>query len=226
MQDYPNIEIVIKDGGSTDGTRELIECYNRQVGGRLVWKSESDHGIYEAMNDGYQMSGGDIIVFFNDVLLHKAVVSHMVKAIEDGGENCLGAHADLVYADGGKVVRYWQMGEGKIRQGWMPGHPTLYLKREVFERYGLYDTSYKVSADYEFMVRFLYGKENCLVYVPEVIVSMFYGGTSTQGLDGYLTSFREGHQALRKNGVKGAWLIDMRRTMRVLKQFGKSGSLE
>ncbi len=219
MQDYPSIEIIIKDGGSTDGTKDLIEKYSRELGEGLLWKSESDKGLYDAMNQGYQMSTGDIVVFFNDVLTHRSVVSHMVNAIEAGGEDCIGAHADLVYANGEKVIRYWHMGKGKIMQGWLPGHPTLYLKRKVYEKYGLFDTSYRGSADYEFMIRVLRGREEKLAYVPEMIVSMFYGGTSTNGISGYLMSLREGHRGLKKNGVKFAFLIDIKRTMRVLGQF-------
>lgn len=218
-QDYPAIEIVVKDGQSTDGTKELIASYARELGNKLIWKSSADRGIYDAMNQGYQMSQGDIIVFFNDVLVHKSVVSHMVQAIESGGDDCIGAHADLIYADGDKVVRYWRMGKGKIRQGWMPGHPTLYLKREVYEEFGLYDASYQCSADYEFMVRALTGREQQLAYVPEMIVRMFYGGTSTQGLRNYFVSLREAHRALKSNGVRGALLADLRRTWKVMMQF-------
>jgi len=219
IQDYPDIEIIIKDGGSTDGTKELIARYSKGIGSILVWKSETDNGLYDAMNKGYRMSTGDIIVFFNDILIHKSVVSHMVHAIDSGGEMCIGAHADLVYEDENKVIRYWRMGKGKIRQGWLPGHPTLYLKREVYEKYGLFDTTYKGSGDYEFMIRVLDGREEKLVYVPEMIVSMFYGGTSTGGIRGYLISLREGHRALKKNRVKFAFVIDIRRMLRVLEQF-------
>lgn len=220
-QDYPAIEIVVKDGQSTDGTKELIASYALELGNKLIWKSSADRGIYDAMNQGYQMSHGDIIVFFNDVLVHKSVVSHMVQAIEAGGDDCVGAHADLIYTDGDDVIRYWRMGKGTIRQGWMPGHPTLYLKRDVYEQYGLYDISYRCSADYEFMVRALAGREQRLAYVPETIVRMFYGGTSTQGLNSYLLSLKEAHRGLRNNGIRGAFMIDIRRTWKVLKQFGK-----
>ncbi len=224
IQEYSEIEIVIADGGSTDGTLDLIKQYkNRLVScgrnDRLIWKSEPDRGIYDAMNKGYHMCSGDIVVFFNDCLAHPHVVEHMVGAIESGGEFCVGAHADLVYVNDGKIVRFWHMGIGSFREGWMPGHPTLYLKREVYEKCGLYDTSYKCSADYEFMLRCLYGQEARLVYVPEVIVKMYYGGTSTQGLKSYMLSLWEGHQGLKKNGIKGAFIIDIRRTLKVLRQF-------
>lgn len=101
----------------------------------------------------------------------------------------------------------------------MPGHPTLFLKREVYERYGSYDISYRCAADYEFMVRFLKDENNRLMYVPEVLIAMYYGGTSNAGLRNYLVSFKEGYQALKKNGVRHPLWITLKRTIRVLRQF-------
>ena len=140
-QDYPQIEVIIVDGGSTDGTVEIVKEYADKTKYNCKWISEKDKGIYDAMNKGYMLSQGDIIAFFNDLFLKCDAVSIMVNAIIN--ENADGAHADLVYADGDKVKRYWHMGTGNIRQGWMPGHPALYLRREVYEKYGLYDISYK-----------------------------------------------------------------------------------
>lgn len=219
QQDYPEIEIVVKDGGSTDGTVKAIREYKKRLGSRLVWISEKDNGIYDAMNKGYQISNGDIIVFFNDIFTTKYAVSHMVKAIQEGGPECMGAHADLVLMNGDRVVRKWKMGKGYFRTGWLPGHPTMYVKRDVYEIYGLYDTRYRCSSDYEFMIRAFYGREERLAYVPETIVRMFYGGMSTGGLKNYLVSLTEGHEALKRNGVKFAWWIDFRRIIRVLLQF-------
>lgn len=218
-QDYPGIEVAVWDGGSTDGTQDLLREYQGLPDMELVWESGKDSGIYDAMNKGYAMASGDIIAFFNDVYCRKDAVSLCVKAMQEQG--CAGVHADLVYADGERVVRTWRMGVGDIRQGWMPGHPTLFLRREIYERYGLYKTDYRVAADYEFMVRILKDGEVKLAYVPETIIRMFYGGTSTKGLEGYLTSLREGHRALAENDVRGGWRIDIRRTVRVLRQFGK-----
>ena len=216
-QDYPFIEVVICDGGSTDGTLDIIREYIEISEMNIIWKSEKDNGIYDAMNKGYAMSSGDIIVFFNDVFSRKDAVRMCVEAIER--EACQGVHADLVYVEQNRIVRYWKMGKGRIQQGWMPGHPTLFLKREVYETYGLYKPDYKVSADYEFMVRILKKEDVKLAYIPEVIVKMFYGGTSTEGIQGYLLSLQEGHRALKENEIRGAALIDLKRTFRVLKQF-------
>lgn len=215
-QDYPDIEVVIKDGGSTDGTLEVIREYQENSALDIHTKSQKDTGIYDAMNQGYAMSTGDVIAFFNDVFTEPSAVSKLVAAIDDG---YVGVHADLVYKDGERIVRKWNMGKGSIYGGWLPGHPTLFLKREIFEKYGLFDTSYRISADYEFMVRFLKDEENQLAYVPETLVSMFYGGASSGGLKNYIRSLVEGHHGLKKNRIRMAWWIDVRRTIRVLMQF-------
>lgn len=223
-QDYGAIEVVIVDGASTDKTVELIREFSRRFESegaerKVTWVSERDRGLYDAMNKAYQLSSGDIIAVCNDKLCTSDAISLLAGAIEAGGADCIGAHADLVYVDGGRVVRTWHMGQGDLRQGWMPGHPTLFLKREVYEKYGAYDISYRCAADYEFMVRFLKDEKNELAYVPRVLVSMFYGGTSNAGLFNYLVSFKEGYCALRKNGVKAPLLITLKRTVRVLRQF-------
>ncbi|MDE7198700.1 MAG: glycosyltransferase [Lachnospiraceae bacterium] len=222
-QDYRDVETVIVDGASTDGTVELIRRFAAKMADRqgfsVRWVSEPDAGLYDAMNKAFSMSTGDVIAVCNDKLCRPDAVSRLVAALENGGPRCIGAHSDLVYVDGERVVRQWHMGQGKISQGWMPGHPTLFLRRSVYEKYGLYDTAYHCAADYEFMVRFLKEEENRLAYVPEILVAMFYGGTSNAGLGNYLVSFQEGYQALRKNGVPHPLWITMRRTLRVLLQF-------
>lgn len=218
-QDYPDVEVNIKDGGSTDDTLKYIREYESYSHNKVNFKSYPDKGIYDAMNQGYQMASGDIIVFFNDIFLHGGVVTKMVECLEEHPE-CVGAHADLIYVADEKIVRYWKMGPQRgIYSGWMPGHPTLFLKREIYETYGLYDPAYKVAADYEFMVRFLKDKENKLAYLPETIIKMYYGGTSTANTGSYLISLKEGHRALTDNGIKGAVAIDLLRTCRVLLQF-------
>ncbi len=218
-QTYSPIEVVIADGGSTDDTISLIQQFARNGGLEVKWVSERDKGLYDAMNKAFCLSTGDIIAVCNDRLSEKDAVSSFVEAIEQAGEDCIGAHSDLVYMEGDKIVRSWHMGQGNISQGWMPGHPTLYLKREIYEKYGQYDITYHCAADYEFMVRFLKDGSNRLAYVPRVLITMFYGGTSNAGLKNYLVSFKEGYMALRKNGVKHPLLITLRRTLKVLRQF-------
>lgn len=222
IQSYPDIEVVIKDGGSTDGTIDIIRNYQETSKHTVIWETKPDSGIYDAMNQGYKLCSGDVILFFNDEFIDSQAVKNMMEVLEKHPE-CVGAHADLVYMDGEKVVRRWEMGEGSIEQGWMPGHPTLFLKREIYEKYGLYNTSFKIAADYEFMIRFLKDKENQLAYYPNTIVSMFYGGTSNGGL-GYFVSLKEGHKALKMNGIRHSSLIDIKRSIRVLRQFERHSS--
>lgn len=225
-QDYEDIEIVIKDGLSTDGTLEVIQKYADKSKYKIVWTSGKDRGIFDAMNQGYRLSTGDIVAFFNDRFLKKDAVTKVVQAITerncDGKEMYDGVHADLIYAQDGKVIRYWKMGKGDIREGWMPAHPTLYLWRRVYEKYGLFDTSYKCSADYEFMVRILKDGELRLAYIPEILVEMFYGGTSSNGIKSYGLSLQEAHRALKENQIKGSCFIDIKRSLRVMGQFLKA----
>jgi len=220
-QDYPNLEVCISDSCSIDGTLEVIEEYAKTSKHSVVYKSEKDFGIYDGINRSIQMSSGDYLEIMNDEYTCTDAISKLVGAIEEAGD-VVGAHADLVYKEGDMVRRYWKMGNGTIRSGWMPGHPSLMLKREIYEKYGLYNTSYICSADYEFMVRFL-KDGNKLVYVPETLISMFYGGTSTGTAASYTTSIMEALRALKENGVKGRLVITGLRTLRVLGQFVRGG---
>lgn len=216
-QDYENIEYIIVDGASTDDTMSVIREAEQYFGERLRWISEKDQGIYDAINKGLKLATGDYIGTCFDQFAGNDVISKMVAIMEKEGTD--GVHGDLDYMDGEKAVRKWRQGQGDIRKGWMPGHPTLYLKREVYEKYGLYKTDYRISADYEYMIRILKDGEVKLSYIPEVLIKMAHGGTSTGSLGAYLEGMREGHRALKENGVKLAWLVDLRRTLRVLGQF-------
>lgn len=218
-QDYPNIEYIIVDGASTDDTMDVIREAKTLFGDRLVWISEKDTGIYDAINKGLKLATGDYIGTCFDQFASTDVISKMVAIMEAEGTD--GVHGDLNYMDGDKIVRKWRQGQGSIRSGWMPGHPTLYLKKEVYDKYGLYKTDYRISADYEFMIRILKDNEVKLSYIPEVLIKMSHGGTSTNSLGAYLEGMREGNRALRENGIKFAFVTDILRTLRVLTQFVK-----
>lgn len=224
MQDYPEIEVVISDGGSSDGTVEIIQKFAEKSRYRFDVVSEKDGGLYDALNKDVQRATGDYLMVMNDQLLFKDAVRRLVEAIER--ECADGSHADLIYATDTDVIRLWHMGKGSIYTGWMPGHPTLLLKREVYEQYGSYNISYKSAADYEFMIRILKDKTVKLAYVPGILVRMYYGGTSTVSIKSYLRSLSEGHKALTENGIHGAFLIDILRTGRVLIQFRTTGRVQ
>lgn len=216
-QTYPNIEHIIVDGGSTDGTVELLKKLEEKEPGRISWMSEKDNGIYDAINKGIRMATGDIVGCCFDRYADEGVLMRMVEIMQKEGTD--GVHGDLCYMDGDRIVRKWHQGQGVIRSGWMPGHPTLYLKKEVYDKFGLYRTDYRISGDYEFMVRILYRKEVTLSYLPEILIYMSHGGTSTNSLGAYVESMMEGHRALVENHVPFAWVTDLCRVVRVLSQF-------
>lgn len=216
-QTYPNIEHIIVDGGSTDGTVDLLKELEEKEPGRISWISEKDNGIYDAINKGIRMATGEIVGCCFDRYADEGVLMRMVEIMEKEGTD--GVHGDLCYMDGDRIVRKWHQGQGVIRSGWMPGHPTLYLKKEVYDKFGLYRTDYRISGDYEFMVRILYRKEVTLSYLPEILIYMSHGGTSTNSLGAYVESMMEGHRALVENHVPFAWVTDLCRVVRVLSQF-------
>lgn len=232
-QDYPSIEVCIADSCSNDGTVEVIKEYaqnqiqkNRDGENfkEVKWISKKDSGIYEGLNNSIALATGDYLQVMNDEFTQSCAVSKLVKAIEDkdtcsNPDNVLGAHSDLIYASDGKVVRSWKMGDGNLRSGWMPAHPTLLLKREVYEKYGLYNTSYVSAADYEFMVRILKEGKNSLGYVPETLVSMFYGGTSSAGIYNYWRSMTESLRALKENHIHFRLWVIFLRFIKVALQF-------
>ena len=216
-QTYPNIEHIIVDGGSTDGTVDLLKELEEKEPGRISWMSEKYNGIYDAINKGICMATGEIVGCCFDRYADEGVLMRMVEIMEKEGTD--GVHGDLCYMDGDRIVRKWHQGQGVIRSGWMPGHPTLYLKKEVYDKFGLYRTDYRISGDYEFMVRILYRKEVTLSYLPEILIYMSHGGTSTNSLGAYVESMMEGHRALVENHVPFAWVTDLCRVVRVLSQF-------
>lgn len=216
-QDYPKIEYIVVDGGSDDETLSVLKEAESLFGAGFHWISEPDKGIYDAINKGLRMATGDIVGLMFDRFTSGHVVSLMVETMEKEGAD--GVHGDIDYVDGERVVRRWRMGGGSIKKGWMPGHPTLYLRRGVYEKYGCYKEDYRIAADYEFIVRILKDGDVKLAYIPHVLVNMFYGGTSTGNLGSYIESFRESYRALKENNVSGAFFICVRRTFRVFFQF-------
>lgn len=205
-QSYPNVEHIVQDGGSTDGTLATIsELANS--GTQLV--SEPDEGIYDAINRGIARASGDVIglMHSDDFFAHDHVLSRVAQAFEETGAD--GVYGDLDYVsadDPARVVRQWRAGDYqhvRLKRGWMPPHPTLYLRREVFERWGLYDTRYRIAGDYDAMLRFLLRGRISLSYIPEVLVKMRVGGESNKSLARIFRKSREDLSAIRENDLGG-----------------------
>lgn len=181
-QDYPDIEYIVVDGASKDGSMAIINEYKDRIA-KVI--SEPDHGMYEAINKGIRMATGDIIglVHSDDFLYDNHTVSAIVEAFKK-------TNADFIYGDGifvnaentNKVVRNWIGGpyyRWKVRCGWLPLHPTCYIRRDVMMREGLYDESYKIAADSELLVRYLYKAHLKVAYLKRKIIRMRMGGLST-----------------------------------------------
>lgn len=181
-QDYPDIEYIIVDGLSNDGSIAIINKYRDRL---AKFVSEPDSGMYEAINKGIRMATGDVIglVHSDDFLYDNHVISDVVKKFEDTG-------ADIVYGDGiyvnsqntQKIVRNWIGGtyyRWKVACGWLPLHPTCYIRREVMMREGLYDESYKIAADTDLLIRYLYKAQLNVVYLKRRLIRMRMGGLST-----------------------------------------------
>ena len=186
-QDYPDIEYIIIDGASNDGSVDTIKSMMEDGRWKKSWKfiSESDHGMYEAINKGIRMATGDIIglVHSDDFLFDNRVISDIVKRFEV-------TKADFLYGDGvyvnfndtNKLVRNWIGGsysKWKVRCGWLPLHPTCYIRRDVMMREGLYDESYKIAADSDLLFRYLYMANLKVAYLKRKIIRMRMGGLST-----------------------------------------------
>ena len=207
-QSYPNIEHVVKDGGSTDGTLEVLARY----AGKIKLVSKKDSGIYDGMNQALAEATGDIVAILNsdDMYAGPGSVAAMVGAMTSLGADT--AWSDLVYVDrkdASRVVRKWRSSAytpGKFQKGWHPPHPTFFVRRGLYEKYGYFRTDMRVSADYELMLRFLEKYRVSGVYVPEVTVKMRSGGTSGSNLARLYKMRREDHEAWRVNSLKGGFL--------------------
>ncbi|MEO1638557.1 MAG: glycosyltransferase family 2 protein [Pseudomonadota bacterium] len=220
-QSHTRIEHIVQDGGSTDGTQEYLRA-NGFPGMQL--ESAPDDGIYDAINKGIKRATGSVIglLHADDMLANRGVVASIAEAFADPEVD--GVYGDLQYVardDVTRVIRNWRAGRfnrAALRRGWMPPHPTLYLRREIFGHAGLYDTSYRISGDYEGMLRFLSDEELTLHYIPQTLVRMRMGGVSNQSLRQMLRKSGEDYRAIRKNKVGGVGTL-LAKNLRKLPQF-------
>lgn len=204
LQSFTDIEHLVIDAQSTDGT--LKEIALRQTPAMRII-SEPDSGIYDALNKGMRMATGQIfgIVHSDDTLAHEHVLSRVADAFADPAIDAVYGDLDYVAHDNPeRIVRRWRSGAfhpNKLRRGWMPPHPALFIRREVFELHGGYDTRYRIAADYDAILRW-FGKGGLrAAYIPEVLVKMRLGGESNRSLERIFRKSREDLKALRSNGI-------------------------
>lgn len=205
-QTHPDIEHLIIDGGSTDRTLALVAEHGSHVA-RVV--SEPDDGIYDAMNKGMRLATGDLVGCLNsdDLFATPQVLADVARmATQQGADAVYGdvTHFDPARAD--PLVRYWRAGSyslRKVRLGWMPPHPSLYVRRAVIERIGVFDASLRIAGDYEFMLRLFSQPGLKVSYVPEVLVDMRVGGASQRSFGALMLKSREDLRALRRHRMGG-----------------------
>ena len=223
LQTGIEFEHLLIDGASTD---DSIAIAKRNAAHSLRVFSERDRGIYDAMNKGIRLASGEIIGLINadDVLAHAGVLSQ-VSTVLDQNPKAMGCYANLVYVDRAmpdKIVRYWRSNPftmGLFARGWVPPHPTLYLRREVYEQLGGFDHTYRFAADFELMLRIFEVHRLPMVYVPDVWVRMRLGGATSAGWRNILAGNREIAAALRRHRVGWPPFTQACRFLRRVPQF-------
>jgi glycosyltransferase len=218
-----DLDYVMIDGGSKDGTLEIIRSYGNRIS---TFISEPDKGIYNAMNKGLRLAKGEIIAILNsdDYYAGPAVLSDVAEAFR------LNPMIDIVYGDleyvdaksTDRVVRRWissAFEPGSFKKGWHPPHPSFFVRRSVYERFGLFDEELRIAADYEFMLRVMEKQRlNCL-YLPGVKVKMRTGGASNHSLKNIWKANRESYLAFRKNGLRAPVWLPLLKPVLKIRQF-------
>ncbi|WP_438495335.1 glycosyltransferase family 2 protein [Paenibacillus sp. IHBB 3054] len=221
FQSYKNIEYIIIDGNSKDGTVNIVKEYEPQFNGRLKWISETDKGLYDAMNKGIKLASGDIIGIINsdDMYTDEYVIEKVVKKMNIDNAEIL--YANLQFVDEyntEKIVRKWIPGYGSFNLGWNPPHPTTFVRKNIYEHIGLYKSEYKISSDYDFLFRSIQANKVRTSYLNEFIVNMRMGGASTSGIKSTIQGSKEVYNTLKENKVNFPLGIVCLRLLRKLKQ--------
>ena len=203
-QTYPDIEYIIIDGASKDNTLDFIKQHSSRV---TTMISEPDKGIYDALNKGINAATGDIVGFLHsdDLFAYPDAVKDIVATFKNS--NCEASYADLEYVskdDTDKIIRLWKSGaysRDKLKNGWMPPHPTFYMKRDLYKKHGLFDLNFNIAADYDALLRYLWTNKVKLSYVPKVVMKMRVGGASNRSLKNIIEKTKEDISALKNNNI-------------------------
>ena len=203
--DYQNLEHVFIDGKSSDNTLEIIYEFSTR---KKTVICEKDKGIYDAFNKGVNNTKGDIVGFLHsdDTFAANDILDQVISVFSKY-QDVDGVYGDLMYVDKlntNKVIRYWKskvFNQNLLKKGWMPAHPTLFLKKEIYDKHGSFDLNYKVSADYDFMVRILKDSDLNFKYLPQVVTKMKVGGNSNRSLSNIIKKSREDFEIIKKSTI-------------------------
>lgn len=227
-QTYSNLEYIIVDGASKDNTLDIIRAYEPQFQGRMKWISEPDCGLYDAMNKGIRMATGDVVGILNsdDFFTSNDVLEKVAECFADNDVDAVYGDIHFVRSDDlNRCVRYYSsriFRRGLMRLGFIPAHPSFYCRRECFEKYGCYKTDYKIAADFDLLLRFIYVHRIRIKYLPVDMVTMRLGGASTSGLKSRMTGMKEHLRSFRENGVKtNRFLLSLRYFYKLTEYFRK-----
>jgi glycosyltransferase len=219
-QTYPNIEHIVVDGGSTDGTQEIVSKF--QHINHFI--SEKDEGLYFAMNKGLNIATGEIVVMLNadDVYADNSIIEKVITCFEQYQVDSV--HGDLVYVNAhhSRIIRNWKAGHfnrNKFYQGWMVPHPTFFVKRECYQKWGYFNTSLKYAADYELMLRFMVKHHITNYYLPETLVIMKSGGKSNASFFNRFYINREDRRAWTINHLQPRLFTLILKPLRKLTQY-------
>ena len=221
-QTYKDIEYIIVDGKSTDKSLQIAEKYKNKIS---KIHSEKDEGLYDALNKGIDLASGDVIgiLHSDDFYIHNKVIE---KYVDTFAKNmCDAVYSDLFYVDKNntnKIIRKWKSGEYKenaFLNGWMPPHPTFFVKKEMYERFGKFTSDFKTAADYEFMLRLIHKHKIKIAYLPEFTVKMRTGGKSNITLQSRLNANDEDRKAWEINGIKPRFYTLYLKPLRKIFQF-------
>ena len=220
-QSYNNIEHIIIDGLSTDNTIKIVERFKHNK----IILSEKDNGIYDAMNKGIKKATGDIIGILNsdDLYVDNLVIKKIVNVFQEKKVDCV--HAELYYVkkdNTNQIVRHWKSTDfiyGDFKKGWHPAHPTFFVRREIYEKYGLFNLNFQLAADFELMLRFLERYQITTAYLSEPIVRMRLGGATSKNIRNIIKQNFECYKAFKVNGIKVPFLYFLSRLLPKFKQF-------